>query len=427
MTEGGMVIVGGGECGIRAAVAFRESGYAGPVSLVAAEQRLPYERPPLSKETILADSEPTPKTILTAEQLSVAGISVLTGNAATGLEREARSIVLTDGSRLRYDRLLIATGAEPRRLQVTGTPARRIAYLRTFDDALNIRRALEQCCRLLVIGGGFIGLEIAASARQRGLNVTVVEALPRVLSRMVPAEIATVIEDRHRTAGVVIHCGTNLNRIEEGANEVVVSLSDGRVVSADILVAGVGALPVVHIAEAAGLRVADGIVVDEYLRTSDPAIFAAGDCCSFPLPIYGGRRVRLESWRNAQSQGALAARNMLNACEPISSLPWFWSDQYDVTLQIAGLPDEGRHTVRRVLGNSAVMLFHLDDEGRLVAASGIGRGGAVARDIRLAEMLICRRARPVVADLSSPDFDLKRLLAARFDADGPDAGRSVRG
>ena len=412
MAAAGMVIIGGGECGMRAALALREAGYAGPVTLAGAEKHLPYERPPLSKEAMLAEGEPTAKTIATAERLAAAGIRTIIGNAAERIDRDARAVALSDRASLLYDKLLIATGAQSRHLPLAGPPGERIAYLRTFDEALHIRSALHAGAHVLIIGGGFIGLEIAASARTRGADVTVIEALPRILSRVVPEEIAAVVDRRHRSEGVVVHCGVGVARIEEDGRGVAVTLSDGHHLAADFLVVGIGAVPVVDIADAAGLHVANGVVVDEHLRTSDPDIYAAGDCCTFPLAIYGGRRVRLESWRNAQDQGTLAARNMAGADEAISSLPWFWSDQYDLTLQIAGLPDEGKHTVRRLLGDDAFILFHLADDGRLVAASGIGHGTAVAKDIRLAEMLIGRRACPDPVSLEAPAFKLKSLLAA---------------
>ena len=175
---------------------------------------------------------------------------------------------------------------------------------------------------------------------------------------------------------------------------------------------GIGATPVTGLAKTAGLALGNGVAVDELLQTSDPEIFAAGDCCSFPLAIYGGRRVRLEAWRNAQDQGTLAARNMLDMAEPISAVPWFWSDQYDLTLQVAGLAEGAARVVHRDLGDGAFILFHLSSDGRLLAASGIGPGNAVARDIRLAEMLIAKAARPEPAELAAPDFKLKKLLAA---------------
>ena len=199
--------------------------------------------------------------------------------------------------------------------------------------------------------------------------------------------------------------------IETTLGTASVTLADGRRIEGSLLIAGIGALPVVELATAAGLAIDNGIAVDAQLRTADPSIFAAGDCCSFPLAVYGARRVRLEAWRSAQQLGTLAARNMLGHGDVHDAVPWFWSDQYDLGLQIAGLPDEGRQVVRRDLGAGAFILFHLADDGRLVAASGIGIGTAVARDIRLAEMLIGRGARPDASLLATADVKLKSLLA----------------
>src|SRR6185369_2714966 len=246
---------------------------------------------------------------------------------------------------------------------------------------------------------GFIGLEIAASARRRGARVTVIEALPRILTRGVPEEIACVIDARHRDEGVTLACGKGVSALRETASAIEIALCDGSSVASDLLIIGIGAVPVTDLAQKAGLAIENGIAVDDQLRTSDPDIYAAGDCCSSPLAIYCGRRVRLECWRNAQDQGALAARNMLGAGESASAVPWFWSDQYDLTLQIAGLPDEGQRMVRRDLSESAFILFHLASDGRLVAASGIARGNGVAKDIRLAEMLIAKGAKPDPAAL----------------------------
>jgi 3-phenylpropionate/trans-cinnamate dioxygenase ferredoxin reductase subunit len=236
--------------------------------------------------------------------------------------------------------------------------------------------------------------------------------LPRILSRAVPEALAAVIAARHEAEGVVLRCGSGVEAIRETTDGIEITLTQGEIVAADYLVIGIGAVPVTALAQDAGLAIENGIAVDDHLRTSDPEIFAAGDCCSFPLAIYGGRRVRLESWRNALDQGNLAARNMLGADAAISAVPWFWTDQYDLVLQIAGLPDAGSATVRRDLGDGAFILFHLDAEGRLVAASGIGKGNVVAKDIRLAELLIAQRAKPDAAALADPNSKLKALLAA---------------
>jgi len=297
-------------------------------------------------------------------------------------------------------------------LSLPGADGSRCAYLRTHDDALRIRGAVKPGSHIAILGGGFIGLEIAASARKRGADVTVIEALPRILTRGVPEEIARIIDARHRDEGVTLACGKGVSALRETTSTIEAALSDGSSVAADLLIIGIGAVPVTDLAQKAGLAIENGIAVDDRLRTSDPDIYAAGDCCSFPLAIYGGRRVRLECWRNAQDQGALAARNLLGAGDSTTAVPWFWSDQYDLTLQIAGLPDEGKRAVRRDLSESAFILFHLANDGRLVAASGIAQGNAVAKDIRLAEMLIARGAKPDPAALAQPQVKLKSLLAA---------------
>ena len=404
-----MVVVGAGEAGTRAALCLRERGYAGRVTLIGDEAHPPYERPPLSKGAVAADALPELKAISTREQLAAAGIEFLHSARAAAIDPAGRAVRLTDGTVLPYDRLLLGTGAAPRRLPMADA-TRHCAYFRTYDDAVAIRRRLGPGSRVAIIGAGFIGLELAASARERGAIVTVIEAQPRILTRGVPAEIAAVLHAKHKEAGVEILCGEGVAGITEDAETVRLALSGGRTVAADIAVIGIGAVPMTGLAEAAGLAIDNGIAVDDALRTSDPHIFAAGDCCSFPLALYGGRRVRLEAWRNAQQQGALAARNMLGDGEAYAAVPWFWSDQHGLGLQVAGLPDEGCSTVRRDLGD-ALVLFHLSADGRLVAASGIGPGHAVARDVRVAEMLIAGRAAPPAGDLARPEVKLKSLLA----------------
>jgi len=406
----GMVIVGAGECGGRAALALRELGFDGLVTLVGDEPHLPYERPPLSKEAMTGEA-PAIKAIASDELLAERSIRHIHSVQVVAIDRATHEVRLSDGSSLPYEKLLLATGSTPRRLPMPGLGARCV-YLRTFNDALAIRAHLRAGNRVAIIGGGFIGLELAAAARKFAADVTVIEAQPRILMRGVPAEIAAIIHQAHEAEGVRVLTGQGIAAIADDGAEVRITLADAREVVADLAVIGIGAVPVTALAAEAGLTIDNGIAVDAGLRTSDPDIFAAGDCCSFPLAVYGGRRVRLEAWRNAQEQGALAARNMLGAGEAHIAVPWFWSDQYGLTLQIAGLSDEGRSVVRRDLGDGAFILFHLAEDGRLVAASGIGPGNAVARDIRLAEMLIAKRATPDREALGSQAFKLKSLLAA---------------
>lgn len=405
-----MVIIGAGECGARAAQALREEGFGGPVIVLGAEPHVPYERPPLSKSNITDGAASAPRTIIGREKFDDLDIAFVPGISAITIDRAARSVACSNGVHAVYKRLLLATGATARKLPIPGADGPGCAYLRSYDDCIRIRRELRPGRRIAIVGGGFIGLEVAASARQLGAEVTVIEAQPRLLARCVPEEIASVVMDRHVERGIDIRCGEVLDRIEHRAGETILHCRS-EIVTADMVLIGIGSVPETALARDAGLACDNGIAVDDRLRTSDPDIFAAGDCCSFPLGMLGQRRVRLESWRNAQEQGTLAARNMLGRDEPHTAVPWFWSDQYELTLQIAGLADEGTASVRRDLGNHAFILFHLAADGRLVAASGIGTGNAVARDIRIAEMLIARRVRPVPGDLAAPDFKLKMLLA----------------
>jgi 3-phenylpropionate/trans-cinnamate dioxygenase ferredoxin reductase subunit len=404
------VIVGAGECGARAAFALREKGFAGAITLIGTETIAPYERPPLSKETLAVSH--VPKFVATLERYAEAGIELLIGVTVSHIDTAGKSVTMSDGRHILFDRLLLATGAHARPFPGVSTTGGRIRSLRTHADALALREVMAFGRHIAIIGGGFIGLELAATARKLGAEVTVVEGLPRVLKRGVPEEIADVIAERHRKEGVVIRCGVAIAALEEDDNEARILLGSGEAITADVICVGIGALPNIALAQAAGLTIDNGIAVNDRLETSAPDLYAAGDCCSFPLTLYGGRRVRLESWRNAQEQGTLAAANMLGANEPISAVPWFWSDQYDLTLQIAGLADGATSMLRRDLADGAFLLFHLDDTGRLLAASGIGRGNVVARDIRLAEMLIAARAHPDPTALTSSDIKLKSLLAA---------------
>ena len=401
-----MVIIGAGEAGARAAAALRENHYAGPVTLIGKEHHLPYERPPLSKAAMTGADEPIAATIMSEEQLAAHGIRHLSGVMVTEIDRVRHSVMLDDGTRLPYAKLLLATGARPRRLTTPGADASNVLYLRTFADALAMRAYLKPGIRLVVIGGGFIGLEIAASALDRGCTVTVVEMAPRILGRAVPAEVAALVAEAHAAAGIRLIVGVGLAAIEDKA----VLLADGTRLACDAIIAGVGAIPETGLAEKAGLAIENGIRVNGQLQTDDPDIFAAGDCCAFPHPVFGGRRLRLEAWRNAQDQGNHAARAMLGETAPFEVVPWFWSDQHENTLQIAGLPDEGDTTVTRDLGGTTLH-FHLK-AGRLVGASAFGPIAKVAREIRLAEMLIARRAEPSPAALADPSVKLKSLLAA---------------
>jgi 3-phenylpropionate/trans-cinnamate dioxygenase ferredoxin reductase subunit len=397
-TELPIVIAGAGECGTRAAFALREEGWDGRIVLVGTEP--PYERPPLSKTGEY-------KLICDGAALREAGITFLPGVEATGLDTAGHVLELAGGRRLPYRSLLLATGARARRLPFGGAP---VHVLRSYADAAALRANLAPGRRVAVIGGGFIGLELAASAAALGCVVTVVELGPRLMGRGVPARVAAVMAGRHVHAAVDIRCGTGVTGLAETASGVTITLAEGTVIEADVVVAGIGAAPETSLASAAGIETADGVVVDARFDTSAPDVFAAGDCCRYPHPLYDGRLLRLESWRAAQEHGAAAARAMLGETEPYAGVPWFWSDQHDYTLQVAGLADEAAREVVRVRPDGVEIWFGLADGGRLVAAAAAGPGNSVARDIRLAEMLIARRATPDPAVLADPGAALKSVL-----------------
>ena len=404
MTDAGMVIVGGGKAGARAAVAFRENAWKGPVTIISDEALAPYDRPPLSKAAIIDEAEPQPTYLLDEGMMASLEVNFLRGSAATAIDRKEKTLTLADGQKISYDRLLIATGAEPRKLSLAGSE--RALLLRDIGDSISIRREFSAGRNIAIIGGGFIGLELAASAAKRGCNVTVIEAQPRILMRGVPEEIAKRIAARHAEAGVAILAGASITHIDP--DKIV--LSDGREIAADIIIAGIGAAPRIKLAEQAGLALDNGIACNTYLQTSDSHIFAVGDCCSFPHPVFGNVRLRLEAWRNASDQAIIAVENMLGGHKPYEAVPWFWTDQYELNLQIAGLPQRGVSIVQRVPKEGALILCHLDGEDRLVGASGIGPGNSIARDIRLLEMLIGKKAAPDPAALADPSFPLKSLL-----------------
>lgn len=407
----GIVIIGAGEAGGRTALLLRENGFEGSITLLGDEEHLPYERPPLSKDA-LTDAEPaSPRSITTPEALAASGITFLPSAVATSIDRETKTVLLASGTELVYGQLVLATGASPRRLPMAEGSVHCV-YLRTHDDSVRIRSRLARGGHVAIVGGGFIGLEIAASARKRGCSVTIVEAQPRLLMRGVAPEIAEVIQREHENHGARVLLGAGLRSIADVGEQARIQLSDGSDLLADLVVIGIGAVPNTTLAEAAGLAIENGIAVNRHLRSSDPSIFAIGDCASFPADLFGGRRIRLESWRSTHDHARVAAVNLAGGEAVIDAVPWFWSDQYELGLQVAGLADEGTTTVRREVGDGAFILFSIAADGRLIAASGIGPGNAVARDIRLAEMLIARRAHPDPVQLASRDTKLKALLAA---------------
>ena len=399
-----MVIIGGGMAAARACINLRANQYTGPITLIAAETMMPYDRPPLSKSAITEVEAPEVVWLLDEGIAASLKVDTRLGTAAVSINRDQKTVKLADGSTLPYAKLLLATGANARKLNLPG--GEHALTLRTHEDALALRKLFLAGKRVVIIGGGFIGLELASSANARGCAVTVIEAQPRILMRGVPEQIAKIVHDRHVAAGVTMMTRTGIASLAADG----VTLSDGRVIAADTIIAGIGAAPETALAEAAGLTIENGVACNASMQTSDPDIYAAGDCASFIHPLFAGQRMRLEAWRSAQEQAATAAENMLGGSKQHTSVPWFWSDQYDLSLQIAGRPDMGRTTVSRQLADNAIVLFHLLEDGKIIGTSGIGPGNSIGRDIKLAEMMIAKGMSPPPAVLADATQPLKALL-----------------
>jgi len=401
-----MIIIGAGEAGGCAAVAMREAGWDGPITIIGEERHRPYERPPLSKALLTNGEVPRPRLSAEAERLDALDIRHRPNSRVVQLDRSRHQIRLQSGEVLPYGKLLLATGARARPLAVPG--GEYALTLRSFEDAWALRHLFGGGGHVIIIGGGFIGLELAAGAVELGARVTVIENRERLLARAVPAELAHRLHAEHVARGVTFHLAATVASVERKA----VILSSGERIAGDSVVCGVGAEPETVLAAKAGLAVDNGIVTDAFLRTADPAVYACGDCAASVHPDFSDAPMRFESWQVARDQGALAGRNMVRPGEVQRSVPWFWSDQYDIHLQIAGVPRLGARVVERRLLADTLLQFHLDDQGRLVGAAAVGALSSLSKDMRVARMLIARGATPDPAALSAPDRRLKTLLAA---------------
>ncbi|MFO0987627.1 MAG: FAD-dependent oxidoreductase [Alphaproteobacteria bacterium] len=397
-----IVIVGAGQAGGRAAQALRAAGFAGRVVLIGAEKYPPYERPPLSKELVVTDAGLEKARLHDPAWYGQNNIELKLGAPAEAIDRAARR-VKAGGEWIAYDKLLLATGARVRKLPIPGADLPGVFYLREFDDTLAIRARLAPGVRAVVIGGGFIGLETAASAVKRGAAVTVLEAADRLMGRAVAPEIGAWFADLHRKKGVDVRLGARIKAIE-GAGKVERVALEGEAIPADIVVIGIGIVPNVELAAAAGLEVGNGIVVDEFGRTSDPAIWAAGDCALQPNAFLG-RKLRLESYQNAQDQGMAVARNMIGEPKPYEDSLWVWSDQHDVNLQMTGAPEGYDSLVwRGDRASGAFMLFYMKD-GRIVAINTVNMG----REMKPAQRLMQSKKNFDPAQLADPNVRLLKL------------------
>jgi 3-phenylpropionate/trans-cinnamate dioxygenase ferredoxin reductase component len=398
------VIVGASLAGAKAAETLRGEGFAGRLVLVGAEEQRPYERPPLSKEYLRGEAGLDSVYVHPEGFYAEQEIELRLGTTAERLDTSNRELTLDDGARLRYDRLLLATGAEPRRLSVPGAELDGVLYLRSLRDSDVLRERLDAGGAVVVVGAGWIGSEVAASARQRGLDVTVVDPAAVPLERVLGLEVGAVYRDIHAGHGVRMLLGTGVEAFEGDAAVERVRTSDGRVLECDFVVAGVGARPRTGLAAQAGLAVDDGVLVDEHLQTSMPGVFAAGDVALARHPLYG-QPVRVEHWDNALHQGPVAARSMLGLPAVYDRVPYFFSDQYDVGMEYAGFAREWDRVVFRgdPAGRELIAFWLAGD--RIVAGMNVNVwdvSDAIQRLIRERVAVDDRR----LADLDVPLDDL---------------------
>lgn len=405
MTTETIVIIGAGQAGGWAAHSLRKQGFNGRIVLLGSEPHPPHERPPLSKAVLTGEALPESTHLFKDDAFRQLALDWRPGVQARAIDRSLRQVQLSDGSDVKYDKLILCTGGRARQLEVPGSDLPNVLALRTLEDAMALRPALKPGRAVVVVGGGWIGLEVAATARTRGAKVTVVEAMSRLCERTVPNEISAYLLELHRSRGVDVLLGATVasfTRTPQG--RLAVSLSDGRVLEGDTVVVGVGLVPNDELARAAGLECEGGVLVGPDCRTSDPHIFAAGDV-AVAYNALAGRRMRLESWQNAQEQGIAAARAALGVPVDYQPLPWFWSEQYDVNLQIQGIPLATHHVVMRgCLEAGGFVAFYLD--GNQVKAAIAPNA---ARDLRFARRLIERQTAVNLRDLADPSVPLSRL------------------
>ena len=408
-----LLIVGAGHAGAELAVAARQQGWLGRIDLIGDEAMLPYQRPPLSKAYLHGAASFDSLALRPASAYEAARVQVHSGVQLVQVDRAGHRVHLRDGRVMPYTKLALCMGGRPRTLVLPGLDAgakpRNLHYLRTLTDADAIRAGLKEGARLVVVGGGYVGLELAASARKFGAEVTVIEALPRVLARVTGAQVAAFYEAAHREAGVQLRTGLSVERAELADDGAITALvcAPGERIAADIVVAGIGMLPNVELAQAAGLVIDGGIVVDEFSQTSDPDIFAAGDCTAHHSALYN-RHIRLESVPNALEQARAAASALCGKPKPNHAVPWFWSDQYDLKLQMVGLSQGHEACVLRGDPASRRFIAFYLAKGAVIAADAVNRPA----DFVLAKRLVAAGGVVDVSVLGDESVSLKDCLPA---------------
>jgi 3-phenylpropionate/trans-cinnamate dioxygenase ferredoxin reductase subunit len=409
MSGNGIVIIGAGQAAAQAVVSLRSEGYEGPITLIGDEAEPPYQRPPLSKKFLAGEIGFDRVELKPAEFYAQANCKLMLGTRASAIEPKAKTVTTSDGHAISYDKLLIATGSRVREINVPGFDLNGVHYLRSVGDVSEIQAHFKPGAKMVVVGGGYIGLEVAAVAKKNGIDVTVIETADRVMARVVDPIVSRFYERIHREAGVDIRTDMTVAGFEGDDNKVTAVVSgSGDKIPCDFVVVGIGIIPNTELAVNAGLEVENGIVVDACTRTSDPDIFAAGDCTNHPSAVYD-RRLRLESVQNAIEQGKTAAAAMMGKEKPYDQVPWFWSDQYDLKLQIAGLSAGYTQAVTRGNPESdrSFAVFYLKD-GVLIAVDAVNR----PPEFMMSKMLIAQHAKLDPARLADESINMKEVAKA---------------
>jgi 3-phenylpropionate/trans-cinnamate dioxygenase ferredoxin reductase component len=405
-----IVVIGSGPAGVWAAIEAKRRDGGAEVMLITEEASEPYEKPPLSKAVLLGKANPDDAPIAGKGGLAAHGVILKTNAACRAIDRAARKVI-TDAGALPYDELVIATGSLMRELALLPPGMKGVRYLRSDTHALALRAALANCKSLVVIGAGLIGLEVAASAAELSVKTTVIELAPRILARVCDDETSEFLRAEHQRRGVDIRTGTSVTKVVPQPDETIaLTTNSGETLRTDLVVVGTGVKPNDALAAAAGLNVQDGIVVDEQCRTSDPAIFAAGDVTRFHVVKGLGPQdlVRLENWRHAQDQGAIAGRNAAGGSEPYRTVPSFWTEQYDLYIQGVGWPPANPRRVRRPMAGRSQLVLETD-QGLLSYAVGIN----AQKDLAAVRRLIERRIPVDPAALADPNTPFAALLKAK--------------
>ncbi|MDP9141342.1 MAG: FAD-dependent oxidoreductase [Pseudomonadota bacterium] len=399
------LIVGAGQAGSDMASALRQNGYDGRIVLIGEEPAVPYRRPPLSKAFLSGEVDEASLYIKTREAYAKHDIELRTDVRVAMIHRSAHAVSLADGTQLSYDKLALTTGGRARRLDLPGADKPNVFYVRTIDDIRRLREHFNPMQRLVIIGGGYIGLEVAAVGIKSGLEVTLVEAMPRLLARVTGPELSQYYDSVHRRHGVDIRLGVGVQALEGDQLAEAVILQDGTRLPADIVIVGIGLIPNTELAEGCGLAVDNGILVDLYSQTSDPDILAAGDCTNHENGFFG-RRMRLESVPNASEQARVAAATICGKRVPHAGVPWFWSDQYNLKLQMVGLSQgHERIVVRGSMATDSFAAFYLQS-GVVIAVDAVNR----PQDFMLGKKMVAARVQADAAALADESLALKSLV-----------------